>query len=121
MRASFTTRFIRPTQISWPDLVNCIGSKGEYMPKIPASTCPAILYPGIPDVACICTLIIPSPETHALHGIRISRRLLKFVGNHRESLVFMGILMKLDGIRVNYLGPILLPHTIPPAQTYATL
>jgi hypothetical protein len=26
----------------------------------------------------------------------------------------MGILMKLDGIRVNYLGPISLPHTIPP-------
>jgi hypothetical protein len=82
------------------------------MPKIPASTCHAILYPGIPDVACICTLIIPSRETHALHGIRIPRCSLKFVGNHRKSSVFMGVFMKLDEIWVDYLNSISLADTI---------
>jgi hypothetical protein len=35
------SRSISPTQISWPDLLNRIESKGEYMPRFGASTWPS--------------------------------------------------------------------------------
>jgi hypothetical protein len=87
--------------------------EGSTCPNFQHAPAPVILYPSFPSVACISTIIIPSGETHALPGIRIPRCSLKFVGNHRKSSVFMGVVMKLDDIRADYLNSLSLPYTIP--------
>jgi cytochrome c oxidase subunit IV len=114
VQANFTTRFISPTKISWPDLVNRVEFKGGIPCPNPQQTpIQYFLYLCFPTAACISKTTNHPLQYYDLQGTHKNRYSLIFVGNHRNSSVFIGVFMKLGDIRMNYLKSISLPDTIP--------